>query len=125
MDRSLGGFYFIEPPPASTITQPLCGCARLGHLPLLCAYAHEGEAGLGPRGWSPRGVRPISERSSGPFAGRTRLANMLLSRNLEPGIPPGDKQHPKDPFPLAAKPLGGKVSQRSVGVADLSCDGWG
>jgi len=38
-----------------------------------------------------------------------------LSRNLEPGIPPGDPQHPKDFSPRERSDERGEMSQRSVG----------
>src|SRR5947208_3128324 len=61
----------------------------------------------------PHEVRPISERSGGPFAGRTRLetsgtagTGFESSRNLERGIPPGDSPHPPASFPLRCEASG-------------------
>jgi hypothetical protein len=47
------------------------------------------------------------------------------SRDLEPGISPGDHQHPMASFSRMAKPLTGKVAQRGVVEDDPSCDGLG
>jgi len=45
--------------------------------------------------------------------------------HLERCISQRDPQHPTAPFPRERSDERGKVSQRGVSGADLSCDGWG
>jgi len=78
-----------------------------------------------------REPRSAGERSTGPFADRphsARLETSGLFKNLEPGSEAAGRPAASDsslPPSARSAPERGKVSQRDVGEADSSCDGWG